>query len=288
MRTDVSVGSKILFFVIVGLLLGSMAGCATRISRKQIIDRRAVDVDLVREMEGLFKTKPEGFEHPVVISSERLVNILNAIEVETPQETGGFVREPAFYPDTVEDVARAIAEGFAEAGPDERLGVKVIRKEANLGLFHTKYLTSLLAYIKNDHLYILLSRVDWPIPQSKENDKLPEPRADQQPMRFRVVSGEHLFYSGPQSLEIDWQNAVFRTAYHLPGTSGGEKRRREVLLQAPIPKDERRREDEGGLSLDQLSPEQLRTLADLEEDRRQGRITEAAYQRAKRQILRPR
>jgi hypothetical protein len=103
-----------------------------------------------------------------------------------------------------------------------------------------------------------------------------------------VVSGEHLFYAGPQALEIEWQSSVFRTAYHLPGTSGGEKRRREVLFQAPIPKDELREADDGSLSLDELTPEQLRTLADLEEDRRQGRITEAAYQRSKRQLLRQR
>jgi hypothetical protein len=257
-------------------------------SRHSVIDRRTTKVDLVSEVQGLFQTKAEGYEHPAVISQVRLLNILNAIEVETPMEGGGFVREPAIHPEIVEDASAAIAEAFAEVGPDQKLGVKLIRKEANLGLFHTKYLTSLLAYIKDGHLYVLLSRVDWPIPQAKEDDKLPEPRPDQQPMDFRVVSGEHLFYAGPQALEIDWQNSVFRTAYHLPGTSGGEKRRREVLFQAPVPKDELREANEGAMSLDELSPEQLRTLADLEEDRRQGRITEAAYQRAKRQLLRQR
>lgn len=269
-------------------LLMQIAGCATRFSRHSVVDRRTAKVDLVSEVEGLFQTKAEGYEHPAVISTPRLVNILNAIEVETPQEGGGFVREPAIHPDIVEDAAAAISDAFTQAGPDQKLGVKLVRKEANLGIFHTKYLTSLLAFIKEGHLYVLLSRVDWPIPQAKEDDKLPEPRTDQQPMKFRVVSGEYLFYAGPQALEIDWENSVFRTAYHLPGTSGGEKRRREVLMQAPVPKDELREAEAGGLALDELSPEQLRTLADLEEDRRQGRITEAAYQRSKRQILRPR
>ena len=51
---------------------------------------------------------------------------------------------------------------------------------------------------------------------------------------------------------------------------------------------ERREADVDGISLDQLSSEQLRTLADLEDDRREGRITEAAYQRSKRQLLRER
>jgi hypothetical protein len=270
------------------LLLTQIVGCATRFSRHSVIDRRGVKVDLVSEVDGLFQTKAEGYEHPAIISQVRLVHILNAVEVETPQEGGGFVREPAIHPELVEDAAAAISEAFAEVGPDQKLGVKLIRKEANLGIFHTKYLTSLLAFMKNGYLYILLSRVDWPIPQAKEDDKLPEPRTDQQPMKFRVVSGEHLFYAGPQALEIDWQSSIFRTAYHLPGTSGGEKRRREVLMQAPVPKEELRESNEGSLALDELSPEQLRSLADLEEDRRQGRITEAAYQRARRQLLRER
>ena len=279
---------RVVPLIVATLVLMQVAGCAKRFSRQSVIDRRTAKVDLVSEVQGLFQTKAEGYQHPAVISQVRLVNILNAIEVETPQEGGGFVREPAIHPDIVVDAAAAISDAFAEAGPDQKVGVKLIRKEANLGLFHTKYLTSLLAFIKDDQLYVLLSRVDWPIPQAKEDDKLPEPRTDQQPMKFRVVSGEHLFYAGPQALEIDWQSSVFRTAYHLPGTSGGEKRRREVLFQAPIPKDELREADDGSLSLDELTPEQLRTLADLEEDRRQGRITEAAYQRSKRQLLRQR
>jgi len=257
-------------------------------SRHSIIDRRAVQVDLVTEREGLFGTKPEGFEHPAIISSERLIHILSAIEVETPHDSGGFVREPAIHPELVEEAAAAIAEGFKQSGPDEKLGVKLVRKKANLGVFHTKYLTSLLLYIRDGHLYVLLSRVNWPIPQAKENKKLPEPRPDQRPMKFRVVSCEPLFYAAPQALEIEWQDSVFKTDYNLPGTSGGEKRRREVLMQAPIPKAERRDADVGGVSLDQLSPDQLRSLADLEDDRRQGRITEAAYQRSKRQLLRNR
>ena len=44
----------------------------------------------------------------------------------------------------------------------------------------------------------------------------------------------------------------------------------------------------GGVSIGDLTPEQLRALADLEEDRRKGRITEATYQRERRQLLRKR
>ena len=268
--------------------LASLAGCATRYGRHTIIDRRVAKIDIVTEAEGFFGVKAQGYQHPAIISPERIVHILDAIEVETPQKNGSFIREPAIHPEIVEEAANAIVEALAQIGPDEKLGVKLIRKEAKLGIFHTKFLTSLLVHLQDDHIYVFLSRVNWPIPQKKEKGKLPEPRPDERPMKFRVVSGEHIFYAGPQAVEVDWQNPVFRTAYHLPGTSGGEKRRREVLFQSSVPKDELRESQDAQVSVDQLTPEQLRALADLEEDRREGRLTEASYQRAKRQLLRER
>ena len=137
---------------------------------------------------------------------------------------------------------------------------------------------------------MLLSRIDWKIAKNKENDRLPEPIRGRAPMNFRVVTGEHLFYAGPQALEIAWQDDVFRRAYQLPGATGGERRRREILDQTEIPKEEIDEQlgSEPGLAVDDLTPDQLRALADLEDDRREGRITEAAYQRARRQLLRAR
>jgi hypothetical protein len=175
-----------------------------------------------------------------------------------------------------------------QAGPDQEIGLQAIRKERSLGIFHTKYLTTLLAWVKSGSLYLQLHRSEWPIPQAKETKPQPEPLRDTRPMDFRVVSGEFLYFAGPQTLEIDWNNDVFRTAYRLPGSTGGEKRRREVLLQSPIPQAERKTKDVEGVGVDSLTPEQLRALADLEEDRATGRITEQAYQRARRELLRPR
>jgi hypothetical protein len=278
--------SSILLIIFAATLL---AGCATRTNRQSIIARRVARVDLVSEVRGFSKKTPRGYQHPAIISKQRLSHILNAIEVETPQEKKATsVRQPGIHPDLVERAAEALAEGFAEAGPDDELGVKLIRKEMKLGLFHRKYLTSFIAYMQDDYLYLQLSRVDWLIPEAKKGDKLPEPQRNQSPMKFRVVSGEHLFYAGPQILEIAWRDPVFRQPYRLPGSTEGGKRRREVLVQAPIPKDERDAASAGRVALDTLSPEQLRALADLEEDRREGRITENAYQRSRRQLLRPR
>ena len=70
--------------VCLGLALTS--GCATRARRHSIIDKTGMQVDLVRYVKG-FRTEPQGFEHPAIISSERLTHILGAIEIETTAGT---------------------------------------------------------------------------------------------------------------------------------------------------------------------------------------------------------
>lgn len=269
-------------------LIALVGGCATRSVRSPIIDRMGVQVDLVRQVKG-FTTQPLGYDHPTIISVVRMAHILNAVEIETREKGKGAIRQPAFHPEIVEETAKAISEALAEAGPDQEVGVKIIRKEMRFGVFHKKFLTSFLVHVSEDHLYLSLHRIEWFVSRRNE-DSLPEPRRDTHPMNFRVVSGEHLYYAGPQALEIDWQNPVFQTAYRLPGSSRGEKRRREVIDESPVPRSEREETSnrENRVAIDELSPDQLRALADLEDDRREGRITETAYQRAKRQLLRQR
>jgi hypothetical protein len=280
---------SVFFIFTLLLVLGLQSGCASRTVRSSIIERFGIRVDLVREVQG-FTTQARGFQHPAVISVPRLRHILGAIEVETKGEAGGTVRQPAFHPAVLEPTAVALAEALAEAGPDHEIGVQVVRRKMSYGILHQKYLTSFLAYIENDHLYLTLSRVDWFVPKGLADDRIPKPRRGHRAMPFRVVGGEPLFYAGPQTLEIVWRDPVFKARYRLPGSTQGTKRRREVLLESPIPKQERDATDALGtdLSVEELSASQLRALADLEEDRQNGRITETAYQRAKRQLLRRR
>ena len=265
------------------LLAGS--GCVTRLSRESFLDGNRIQVDLVREVKG-FTTQKKGFEHPAIVSAERLVNVLNAVEIEEPEKGGGIVRQPAFHPEIVGEVAQALSNAFAEVGPDQEVSILAVRKEMRLGILHRKFLTSFLAHMKDGHLYLHLSRVEWPIP--RDRDRLPKPRRDREPMDFRLVSGDLLYYFGPQEPEIAWQDPTFRQAYRLPGSTGGERRRREVLEEAPMTQRERKQLLDEEDPVGSLDPEQLRALADLEEDRRAGRITEAAYQRARRQLLRSR
>lgn len=279
--------------LLIGWLLGTQ-GCASRLNRHSIVNTRAVEIDLVTVREGLFRTKERDFEHPAIISEERMQNILGALEVETSEGKERFLREPAIHPEIVKEAATKLARAFAEADPNSALGVKLIRKEAKLGVFHQKYLTSFMAHIQNGHLILVLSRINWPIPQRMETKKLPEPQPNGSSSPFRVVSGDPLFYAGPKALEIAWRDNRFRKPYRLPGSTKGERRRREVIAQESIPESEGARgttgtpNGPGGTSIDALSPDALRALADLEDDRRAGKITETAYQRARRELLRKR
>jgi hypothetical protein len=277
-----------LLVCLVGLLLASsLVGCATRTVRHSVIKRHAIEVDLVREVSG-FTVEKQGHEHPAIISTQRLSNILAAIEVETPAPGQGTIRQPAFAPEMIEPTAEGLAQALAEASPDEEVGVKVIRQESRLGLFDQKFLTAFIAYVDEGQLYLLLRRVDWPIKESEEQKRWPEPMKNRKVMNFRVVSGEPIYFAGVQDLEIDWQSDVFRQPFRLPGSTKGEKRRREVISSSPVPRDELESSGGDGVDLRDLTADQLRALADLEDDRREGRITELDYQRERRQLLRKR
>jgi hypothetical protein len=273
--------------------IASLSGCATRNVRTSIVNEFSTSVDLIREVKGL-RTQPRDFAHPAIISVPRLKHILAAIEIET-QSKGKkrgttTIRRPAFHPEIIEQAATALARGLAEANPNQEVGVRIIRRQAVAGVFNKKYLTSFLAYVHAEYLYLTLRHSDWFVARKIVEANLPKPRRDIRPMKFRIVSGEPLYYAGPQTLEIDWRNDVFRSPFQLPDSTRGATRRREILFDSPIPIAEREKANSqsGDLSIGDLSPAQLRALADLEDDRRQGVITETAYQRAKRQLLRRR
>ena len=181
---SMSRSARALFVLLIGLLLGaSLAGCATRTVRHSVIKRHAIEVDLVRQVAG-FTVEKQGHEHPAIISTQRLSNILAAIEVETPAAGQGTIRQPAFPAEMIEKTAEGLAQALAEASPDEEVGVKVIRTQARLGLFSKKYLTTFLAYVDNGQLYLLLRRVDWPIKESDEKKPWPEPHQEPEGHEF--------------------------------------------------------------------------------------------------------
>jgi hypothetical protein len=177
-----------------------------------------------------------------------------------------------------------MAAALETAGPNQEVVVMALRKQMQKGIFNRKYLTSFIAYMKDDRLYLLFSRVDWKVDDKSARKKLPNPIRGEEVMAFRTVANENYRYAGRQGVEVLWQSAVFARPLVEPGSIKGKARRKEILAAEPIPIDERG-ETATAEQIMSLSPEELRQLADLEEDRKEGTITEAEYLRARDQLL---
>ncbi len=162
-----------------------------------------------------------------------------------------------------------------------------IRRKKTFKIFDHKYLTSFIAYAKGSNLYIHLSRVDWEIPPRRE-DKLPEPRIGKFPSRFRIIPGTSMTFVDPQSVAVEWRDEIFSRPTRTRVTPGGELMRRTILMESPeepemgpAPPSEHRSLE---IPLD-TSPGTLRALADLEEQRQRGEISELEYTKRRREIL---
>lgn len=266
------------------VLLGS--GCAsTQISREMVYERQGVQA-ILRSYQDGGDTVAQGYSHPAHIASVRLAHALSFIDVEAG-EGKQRRRQPAVNPLVVYEVADALETGLEQAGPDQEVVVMAVRKERRLGIFHAKFLTSLFAYVKGDLLTVHMGHSDWEIPKMDEHqrggDVLPEPQAGKELMRFRVLPDPALTVLGPQTVALDWKSERFRDPSRIHLSPTGEVRRREVLLEEQV--EETSRSPEGAVPIDRLDPDTLRALADLEEMRRNGEITEADYQRRRREIL---
>ena len=88
--------------------------------------------------------------------------------------------------------------------------------------------------------------------------------------------------TGHQSVAVDWREERFRNPTTIRVGPGGKMTRRTVLMEEEAPA----AEPAGDLALP-TDPAALRALADLEEARRSGAITEAEYQRRRRELMRP-
>jgi hypothetical protein len=169
------------------------------------------------------------------------------------------------------------------ADPNQEVVVMAIRDTKRWGIFDHDYLTSFVAYVKDDRLYIHLSRFNWEIPKRRD-DRLPEPRIGDTPQRFRLYSGTAISLISDEAVAIDWRDDVFARPTRTRILPGGDVVRRDILLESPA--EVEKVDDPLGMR-DDLSPEQLRELADIEEARREGRITETEYRIRRRKILEP-
>ena len=220
-----------------------------------------------------------GFAHPATISRARITNILSRIEIRLEDEKEAS-REPAIPAELLFDLGELVSAALAKADSSQEVVVKAIRKERRFGIFTEKYLTSFVSYVLGDDLYVHLSRVDDLLPKDSE-DTIPEPWPNREVMPFKVLVSDGIVPIGAQAVVVAWRDPLFRAPGQVKVGPGGQILRRQILLESPAEETEATTPEIGG----HLSPETLRSLADLEELRRQGAISEAAYQERRRSLL---
>jgi hypothetical protein len=259
--------------------LGSL-GCAATYVRTPVYKQGETQIYL-RGLEKHGKAIERGFEHPLAIAPVRLTNILARLEVKAKGDKEQ--RKPAIPTGVLYEIGEGAAQALGKANSSQEVVVMAIERKRSLGVFTTNYATTLLLWGQDGKLMIQLSKLDEPMSRDP-NDKLQEPSTDESDLKKRkMLPGDGVEPKGPMLVAVDWRDPVF-TQSAVRIRPGGEVVRRTILLETP--EDKPAGEKDGGAAPpDTLSPEALRALADLEETRRRGELTESEYQSRRRAIL---
>lgn len=263
------------------------AGCATPV-REDVYSQGPVKVFLRSEKSWqLGPLVEKDFDHPVTISPVRVAHILSRIDARIAGK-----REPAIPTDMLYPIAEGVSRALTRAGSEQEVVVMAIRKQRHLGIFDSPFLTSFVAYVRGPQLFVHLARIEWEIPQ-REREKPPEPQIGAERMSFRVYPSESMELVDKQSVAVSWRDEIFARPTRTKVLPTGKVVRKTILLESDVealPEGEAQEEVEeevtpAPLAPTGLSPEQLRALADLEEARRAGKVTEAEYVAKQQEIM---
>jgi hypothetical protein len=266
---------------VAALLLASL-GCGTRYARVPVHSDDLTQVTLRAELRDGAPV-PRGFAHPATLSGVRLAHVLAQIDVRIDDgDEGASERRPAIHTDLVYPLGELLSAALAKADSDQEVVVQALRKERRLGLFTQTYATSFVAWVaEDDLLYLSLSRLDWPIPKGEE-DQAREPVVGREVMAFRALASEGVDPVAHQTVAVHWRDDRFRRPTSVRVGPGGKVSRRTVLMEEEAPPEAVPAAAPQTMPSD---PAALRALADLEEARSRGELTEAEYLRRKRQLL---
>lgn len=264
--------------------LGGLAasGCVTRSVDQKIFDRDYTTI-LLRSHKRGGSVVERHYEHPFTVSPARLAHILASIDLR--KDSGGQAkRESAIPLESLYLISEGLAEGFSKADEDQAVVVMSIRRSRSLGIFDRKHLTSFVAFRQDDLIQFHFGLSDWEVPPYRE-ERLPEPKADGGNDRYRVLPARAVTVVGPAAVAVAWRDPIFARPTRTRVTPGGKVVRREILMEAP---EEAPAQPPAPVSIpENLSPETLRALADLEDARRRGDVSESEYELERQRILRP-
>lgn len=271
-------GAALLALLATGLLA---SGCMTKTVRTPVFDENYVEVFLRHEARG-GKPIDRGFSHPATIAPVRITNMLARIEVRKEDEKD---RLPAIATDLLYPMGEGISRSLTKADSSQSVIVMAKERKRNLGIFTQDHLTSLIVWVESDKIFIKLGSLEAPLSKNP-NDKVPEPELDKIVGKSRVVPSDGIIAEGPQVVSANWRDPIFKDTGVLHVRAGGKVVRRTVLMdsggegEVPV-------EPQAGAPAppEGLSSAALRALADLEDARRRGEVTESDYQSRRRQIL---
>ena len=271
------------------LVLLLAAGCITQPVREGVFMEGTINVFL-RSEKRWFQVLDKGYEHPVTISPVRMAYILSRMDLRTGSKASkkDEQRVPAIPTEMLFPIAEGVSQALAQADENQEVVVMAIRRSKHLHVFERKYLTSFVAYARDDRLYIHMARSEFDmsdLPQHRQ-EKVPEPRIGEHPMKFRLYSGTAMTLVDAQSVAVEWRDPIFSRATRTKVSPSGEVTRKTILMESP-PEEWKYGEPAANALPENLSPEQLRALADLEERRQRGHLTEAEYREQRRVILEP-
>lgn len=261
-------------FVVLLAFASAVTGCLTFQTRTPVSDANGVRVFL-RSDNTVSGGVEKGYSHPAIISNVRVTHVLSRLDLRTTIKDGNR-REPAVPTTLLSDIAEGLSQGLAKAEPDDQVVVMAVRNDHSFGVFDKKYLTSLLAFVRDDRLYIFVDQSDELIQKRSRAEEPREPRLDARHKKFRLYGGESMEVIDSQTVSVAWRSDIFTRPTRTKTLPSGQVRRKEILLEEPVP-DAAETPPVGALPA-RLSPSQLRDLADLEEARQAGHITEAEYQ----------
>ncbi len=241
---------------------------------------------VLRSNKAIGGAKSKGYDHPITISKTRAAHILSRIDVRTDDKDAKS-RKPAIPGELVYELGEKLADALAKASPDEEVVIVSNRRSKSLGVFTRDNITSFYAYVKNDMLHIRLFHLDWEKPAGGPQAKVDEPVPDREVMKFRTLPGEGMLTEGDQGVVVSWRDPIFKSPTAVRITPTGKIVRRTILLESEEESAvEEQEETLPSVTSGSLSPEQLRALADLEEGRRDGVVSETEYQSRRIAILR--
>lgn len=265
--------------LVCAVLALAASGCFTRPVQEKVFDEDRTTIYLRTHKRGSSVVE-KGYRHPVTISAVRAAHILSRLDLRR-KEGGEMKRVPAFPLESLYLIGEGLAEALAKANENQEVVVMSIRRAKRLGIFDRKYLTSFVAYRKGEFLYIHMGLSDWEIEPYRE-DRLPVPQIGKPGSGFQVVPSEAMQVVDRGGVAVVWNDPIFAKPTRTRVTPGGRVVRRTVLMES---EEEAPPEPAPELIPANLAPETLRRLADLEDARRRGDVSEAEYDLERRRIL---